>query len=237
MTKNSNLYFLWCVPRSRSTAFEKMMAGTEQFKVIGEPFIDIYKQGIKSQQDFTIAKQSFDKKFAVLLSNSIHQPLFVKDMGYHAIPFISDEQIKAARHAFLIRDPGLSIPSLYKMRQDFHENEAGFDGQVALYKKIYKLSSNSPHVFDAEILAASPHKTVSDYFQSINAPMPKSVLNWQAGSRSDWQGRESWHVDAINSNTFFHSQKNIDESLMPIRVKEIIKQNLPHYHFLRDQMT
>ena len=124
MTKNSNLYFLWCVPRSRSTAFEKMMAGTEQFKVIGEPFIDIYKQGIKSQQDFTIAKQSFDKKFAVLLSNSIHQPLFVKDMGYHATPFISDEQIKAARHAFLIRDPSLSIPSLYKMRQDFHENEA-----------------------------------------------------------------------------------------------------------------
>lgn len=237
MKQNSVLYFLWCVPRSRSTAFEKMMASTSQFKVFGEPFIDIYKQGIKSHRDFAIAKRRFDATFNDMLNDSIQEPVFVKDMGYHASPFIGDKQIMAAHHAFLIRDPRLSIPSLYKMRENFHKNEAGFDGQVALYKKIQKLTGKRPHVFDAEILAESPHKTVSNYFESIDVDMPKSVLNWQIGSRPDWQGRESWHIDAINSTAFFRSKKTIDESLIPTWVKAIINSNLPHYHFLQGQMT
>lgn len=139
--------------------------------------------------------------------------------------------------AFLIRDPRLSIPSLYKMRQDFHEKEAGFSGQVKLYEKIHELGGIAPHVFDAEVLTSLPQETVSTYFRSINRSMPNDALNWEAGTRSDWQGRESWHIEAIQSCKFFHTPKTIDESTLPIRVKEIIKQNLPRYHYLHGKIT
>ncbi len=48
------------MPRSISTAFEKMMENTGQFNVIGEPFIDIYRQGIISPNDFESAKAQFN---------------------------------------------------------------------------------------------------------------------------------------------------------------------------------
>jgi hypothetical protein len=82
--------FLWCVPLSISTAFEKMMANTGQFNVIGEPFIDIYKQGIISVNDFDSAQTQFNTFFDSLSNNNQPQLIFVKDMAYHATPFILD---------------------------------------------------------------------------------------------------------------------------------------------------
>lgn len=119
------------------------MANSRQFNVVGEPFIDFYKQGLLSSDSFLKAQKNFNDTFESLSHSSLRQAVFVKDMGYHAAEFISDSQILSAKHAFLIRNPKLSIPSLYKMRNDFHENETGFEGQYKLFKRILALTKKS----------------------------------------------------------------------------------------------
>jgi len=107
---HTSLHFVWCVPRSRSTAFEKMMANSKQFNVVGEPFIDFYKQGLLSANDFSKGtKQILMDTFVSILHSSLGQTVFVKDMAYHANEFISDSHILSAKHTFLIRNPQLSI--------------------------------------------------------------------------------------------------------------------------------
>lgn len=142
--KPNRIVFLWCVPRSLSTAFEKMMACSNLFDVLGEPFIDVYKSALRSEEDFRLAKESFHQIASQFIERSEKRPIFVKDMAYHAEPFISDELILSARHTFLIRDPRLSIPSLYKMRPTFTEDQPGFKGLVKLFHKIQTLTGIPP---------------------------------------------------------------------------------------------
>lgn len=224
-----NLTFLWCIPRSLSTAFEKMMSQTSQFKVVGEPFIDVYKKSLLSSEDLSSAQNEFDETCNTLLTESSTVKTFVKDMGYHAYPFISKQFIAAINNTFLIRDPKLSIPSLYRMRADFAEAETGFEGQYKLFKRIAEVTEHYPLVVDGESLRREPDGIVRDYFEYIQQPMPTDVLTWQRGSRDDWLGRESWHIDAINSTTFEQSTKPIDLTGLPAKVLESIERNTYFY--------
>lgn len=227
--KDINLFFLWCVPRSVSTAFEKMIANTGDFIVVGEPFIDIYKLGILSPKDFQDAKHKFDHTFDSLVIRSQQEPVFVKDMGYHASPYITDEQLKQAKHVFLIRSPHLSIPSLYKMRPDFHKNETGFKGQYALFLKIRALQDKDPLVIDAEALIHSPASIIQNYFNEIKIEMPSDILSWKSGARDDWIGRESWHIDAINSTGFEKRLIKHDTKKLSVGVQSLIDENQYYY--------
>ena len=144
-------------------------------------------------------------------------------MAYHDTLTILDNQILSAKHTFLIRHSNLSIPSLYKMRENFHENETGFKGQRTLFKKIYKLTGKKPFITDAERLITSPIKTVSRFFDSIDDTMPKDVLDWQPGYRDDWKGRESWHIDAINSCGFMDTKRDVKAEQLPPCIDKIIQ--------------
>lgn len=214
-----------------------MMSNSRQFTVVGEPFIDIYKQGLLPSDNFNEAQIGFNDKFEHLLHTSLQQPVFVKDMAYHVADFISDDHILSARHTFLIRSPKLSIPSLYKMRNDFHENEAGFEGQYLLFKRIHELTSKQPYVLDAEILVKSPIKTVKGFFNFNGYRMPEDILEWQPGSRKDWEGRTSWHVDAIESSSFIDSKNDVNHAELPSRVKNIIQKNMLYYNLMREKIS
>jgi hypothetical protein len=110
---------------------------------------------------------------------------FCERYGYHVTPFILDCQILSAQHTCLIRDPSLFIPLLYKMRENFHENETGLTGQRMLFKRIYTLTGNMPFIVDVEHLITSPIKSVGRYFDSIKPIMPRGVLGWHPISRYD----------------------------------------------------
>ncbi len=213
------------------------MANTGQFNVIGEPFIDIYKQSIISANDFDSAQAQFNTFFDSLSNNNQSKPVFVKDMAYHATPFIFDSQIKSATHTFLIRDPRLSIPSLYKMRSDFHENETGFEGQQVLFDKIHRVTGIKPFIINATQLIQAPAQVVKQYFAYIDHDMPSHALIWQSGSRDNWKGRESWHLDAINSQGFTDNKRPINGEKMPSRVEALIKKNMRYYKYMCQQLS
>ena len=126
------------------------------FEVKSEPFIDHYKQSRLSTKDFAAAAQSVRQYCDSLITQSKQMPVFVKDMGYHAEPFVTDNFINSVRHTFLIRDPLLTIPSLHKMRPDYDEAHTGFAGQLALFERIKNVSGQNPLIIDAQQLTSSP---------------------------------------------------------------------------------
>jgi len=231
------LTFLWCIPRSISTAFEKMMSCSRQFKVVGEPFIDLYKRSLLLANDPLTMQQKFEDVCEELLTQSMTEPVFVKDMAYHAYPFITDNFIQSVNNTFLIRDPRLSIPSLYKMRANFAEAETGFEGQYKLFQRIQDVTGRTPYVLDGERLKQSADLIISDYFKYIGQKMPRDILSWQAGSRDDWVGRESWHIEAINSQGYEKSDNKINIKEMPQKVIESIERNMYFYQQMYMQIS
>ena len=125
----NNLIFLWSIPRSVSTAFEKMMDATGDFKVYGEPFIDLFKRSLLSSEEAKKAQMQSKALCDALIKESLKRPVFVKDMAYHALPFVDDEFLCSITNTFLIRSPEFTIPSLFRMRPEYQETHTGFEGQ------------------------------------------------------------------------------------------------------------
>ena len=167
-----------------------------------EPFLDLYKDSLISSEHAEAVTKSVRSICSDLLNHSREEMVFVKDMAYHALPFITDDFIEKAKHAFLTRDPRLTIPSLYKMRADFAAPVTGFEGQWGLFQRVKDIKGRAPLVIDGEELKVSPNKYVKAYFESIGLEMPKNILSWPSGAIPDWEDREEWHVDAIASDGF-----------------------------------
>lgn len=209
------------------------MDSSGMFNVHGEPFIDLYKRSLISCAERRRVEAEFSEVCLNFQAECNLQPVFVKDMAYHANQFLADEFICSVTNTFLIRHPKYSIPSLYRMRPDFDESQTGFEGQYALFNRIIDVTGKPAHVIDAEELKRNPETTISGYFQYIGFTMPKGVLTWKQGTRNDWAERESWHVDAINS-VGFENKATIDPTEeLPGRVLELIDRNLPYYEYLK----
>ncbi len=223
------LTFLWCVPRSVSTAFEKMIWSSGQFEVISEPFLELYKRSLVSEDDCRWVEQEISRICDSLLKQSRTRKVFVKDMGYHAEPFISDDFIRSVNNVFLIRNPRLTIPSLYKMRNGYAESETGFEGQLNLFRRIRDATGKTPLVIDGEALKMYPDKIVRSFYDHIGEEVPPNILSWPKGSRKAWADRESWHIDAINSQGFQRIRSRINLDDFPNKVKMSVDHNTRFY--------
>lgn len=208
-----------------------------QFTVISEPFIDLYKRSLLSSEERLAMQAELRNTCETLLYQSRVKQIFVKEMAYHANPFLRSTFIRSVNNTFLIRDPKLSIPSLYKMRADYAERETGFEGQFELFQRVRDITGKAPFVLDGEQLKKSAELIVPDYFQYIGQEMPADILSWSAGSRADWVGRESWHLDAINSEGFESTASKIDFDQLPQKVLKSIDRSMFYYEKMHDQIS
>jgi hypothetical protein len=80
------------------------------------------------------------------------------------------------------------------------------------------------------------YSSVKQYFAYIDHRMPSHALIWESGARDNWKGRESWHVDAINSRGFTDNKRSINREKMPPRVEALIKQNMSCYEYMCGQL-
>jgi hypothetical protein len=189
-----------------------------------------------SSSDVRITPENFNQVFdfsPIIVCNS----QFCEKYGYHVTPFILDCQILSAQHTFLLRDPSLSIPSLYKMWENYHENETVLTDQRTLFKRIYTLAWNKPFILDVEHPITSPIKSVGCYFDFIKPKIPRGILDWHPISRYDWKASESWHVDVINSRGFVDTKRNVKTEPSPSRMEQIIQKNTVYYNYIWEQVS
>ena len=134
---------LWSVPRSISTAFERVFVERDDFEVLHEPFSDAYYYGEDRLSDRYAdvepeAVNNYENVLARVLEPR-ERRVFVKDMAYHAKGLLGSTFVASFANTFIIRDPKYVIASLYKMWPDFTLEETGFEQIYNLFRYATKV--------------------------------------------------------------------------------------------------
>ena len=120
--------FLWTVPRSVSTSFERMMSARGDHIVFDEPFSRSYYYGPdrrSSRYDEILPESSADEVVQQIEEAALEKPVFVKDMAYQAATVLGPDLLKRFDNCFLVRHPAATLRSLDRHWPDFTDEETG----------------------------------------------------------------------------------------------------------------
>lgn len=230
---------LWAVPRSTSTAFEWMMRQRGDLDCLHEPFGEAWYQGEEpfwqrwTPNDKTTPGLSLESVWEDIKARAEKQPVFIKDFPHYINHLWDEEFLSQFTHAFLIRDPALTISSMFDKWPDFDEGEVGFPEQRALFDLLSALNGSPPPVLDSGDLLEDPPNMVKAFCESVDIPFIPSALSWEPGAKTDdysWWDGGSFHQN-LKSSTGLKAQKRryVELDDLPERVKQVHRRMKPHY--------
>jgi Sulfotransferase domain len=194
---------LWSSPRSRSTAFFRMMAERGDFTAVHEPFSYLAQFGQVRVGGAWLA--SARELLAALRSLASRGPVFVKETTGKRYPeVLADREFMAkdARHTFLIRHPRETIMSRHAIEPDAPLHKAGFESQYEVYAEVARLTGRAPLVLDSADLIAQPAAIVEAYCERAGIDFRPEALTWRPGDRPEWELSRAWHATVASSAGF-----------------------------------
>ncbi|MER7004164.1 hypothetical protein ABT297_14140 [Dactylosporangium sp. NPDC000555] len=197
-----SVIMLWSVPRSRSTAFFRMMLQRGDHVCVHEPFSTLAEHGAVD----VAGRIAHDEAgvIAALRELAERAPVFVKDTTDARYPMVlADDAFLGglARNAFLIRRPAETIPSYFAVNPEVRQEQIGFTHLWELFDRVRELTGATPPVFDSEDLVAAPRATVERFCALFGLPFLPEAMTWPAGDRPEWQATRRWHADVARSTT------------------------------------
>lgn len=224
---------LWAVPRSISTAFERIFVERGDFEVFHEPFSAAYYYS-ENRLSGRYADEPPDPEHGYeRVMEEIFEPrekrVFIKDMPHHAKPLLGPEFVSHFVNTFIIRDPKYVLLSLYKMWPDFTPEEAGYEQMYELFRYARKAGQDTV-VVDAMNFSEDPAGVISAYCERLGIPFEEGSLSWKRRDVRRWQTWEGWHEQAEQS-TGIEPATRKDPDLPP-ELMEIYEQCLPSYYEL-----
>jgi len=233
---------LWAIPRSTSTAFEWMMRQRGDMDCLHEPFGEAWYQGEEplwqrfKEGDKTTPGLTLESTWNDIQQRATQQPVFIKDFPHYINHMWNEEFLSHFTHAFLIRNPLLTISSIQDKWPDFDEGEVGFPEQRALFDLITALNGKAPPVFDSDDILENPEPMVELFCESVNIPFIKSALHWEPGSDTgdySWWDGGSFHENLRNSTGLKKQKRKYKEvSDCSERVRQVYRRMKPHYERL-----
>ena len=233
---------LWAIPRSTSTAFEKMMRERGDLDCMHEPFGEAWYQG---EEPLWHRFRTGDKMTPGLTLGSVWEdirnrarkgPVFIKDFPHYVSHMWDAEFLSHFTHAFLIRDPAKTISSIYNKWPDFDEGEVGFPEQRALFDLLTALDGKHPPVIDSDDLLEKPAEMVGAFCEAVGISYIKEALSWEAGgdpSEHSWWDGGSFHHNLSQSTGLTAQARNyIEIENAPLRVQQVHRRMKPHYNKL-----
>ena len=147
---------LWSAPRSRSTAFFRMMAERGDFTVVHEPFSYLAEFGYTDVARTRVTSAA--GLLAVLPDLGSRGHVFAKETTGRRYPEVlgSPEFLAGAVHTFLIRHPRETIASYHAMNPSAPAEKIGFESLHEIFAAVSALNGRSPVVFDAGDLMRRP---------------------------------------------------------------------------------
>jgi Sulfotransferase domain len=225
---------LWSAPRSRSTAFARMMAERGDHTVLHEPFSRVVNFGeTKVGEYLTRSEQDL---ISALWRLAQHGPVFFKDTtDFHYPRLLADQDFLAANvHTFLIRHPAEAIASHYRLNPALQRDEIGFAWLAEIYDAVATATAAQPVVIDSDDLVARPHETVRAYCGAVGIPFIPEALSWQPGMHEAWQRTGQWHQTASQTAGFTHtSSAGLAAVEASPLLADYLKYHLPFYDRLR----
>lgn len=192
---------LWCVPRSASTAFDRMVRERGDLQVFTEPFSEAYYFGPERRSARfppEPAAPAYDTVLARVADGA--RPTFVKDMPHHLGPRLDRPTLRRFVNTFLVRDPARTIPSLARHWPDFTDHEAGFGALRVAFELVRDDLGHDPPVIDAADLLAEPAGTVAAWCDAVGLVHRPGALRWTPGPVEGWERWRSWFARAEASD-------------------------------------
>lgn len=224
---------LWSMPRSRSTAFFRMMAQRGDFRTLHEPFssLDFGRPDIGGHP-----ARSHRAVLDAIRALAREGPVFFKDTTDKPYPdVLADERFLArdAVHTFLIRDPAETIPSYHALRPEFRRDEVGAQRLHELYHRVAELTQANPVVLDAADLIGDPAGVVRAYCERVGIPYAAHALTWPPGDRDEWRSTARWHADASASTGFAPTSSRYD---VEVADHPVLAEYLAHHRPFYDDL-
>lgn len=233
---------LWAVPRSTSTAFEWMMRQRGDLTCLHEPFGEAWYQGEEplwqrfKPGEKTTPGLTIESTWAEIQRLAEIGPVFIKDFPHYINHMWDAEFLSHFTHAFLIRDPALTVTSMYDKWPDFDEGEVGFPEQRALFDLITAFDGRPPPVFDSGDILDDPQTMVKAFCDSVDIPFIESALSWEPGASTDqysWWDGGSFHQNLKQSTGLTpQRRKYVELDDVPDRVRQVYRRMQPHYQRL-----
>ncbi|HUN33432.1 MAG TPA: sulfotransferase family protein [Trebonia sp.] len=220
---------LWSVPRSRSTAFFRMMAERGDFGVVHEPFSYLVMYGHTEVGGTQVSSESDLVRALVELPG----PVFAKETTGVRYPQVlaTPEFLDGWTHTFLIRDPRETIPSYLKLEPDGKVQSIGFEFLHEIYTAVAERTGRPPVVMDAADLVGNPEGMVRAYCSATGISFVPEALSWQPSHRPEWQPSRRWHETVATSTRLgaVSSESAAGPGAVPARY---LDPHLPHYQAL-----
>jgi Sulfotransferase domain len=187
------LLALWSAPRSRSTAFLRMMVERGDYAVLHEPFSHLADFGAAAVGGQEVRTEA--GLMAALVELSGQTPVFFKDTTDFRYPgLLGDAQfLRAATHTFLLRDPAQAIASHFALNPGLERDDVGFARLSEIYDAVAQATGRPPVVLSSDDLMADPEPLVRAYCQAVGLPPRAEALTWQPGMLAQWQRTSRWH--------------------------------------------
>lgn len=231
---------LWAVPRSTSTAFERMMRQRGDFECLHEPFGEAWYFG----DEWRCPPQRHIENRPGVTYRSTHEeilalagvrPVFLKDFGHYITHMADDAFLDAYEHSFLIRDPADVLPSMWSNWPDFVIEEAGYAEQHLLFDRVAARTGRIPPVIDAADLLDDPHGVTVVWCEAICIPFMGDALEWGTSDRAEhswWEGG-SWHGKLERSTGFVRQERDYVAVDHNEHLRSTHALCRPHYEALR----
>lgn len=198
--------WLWAHPRSRSTAVLRMMLERGDVTVVHEPLITLQDTGEVAVTDGAGGVRVLRSVPAVLAhvgTLAADRPVFVKDTVEHRYQYLFDhpEEVAAAQHTFIVRDPREVIASLVATEPDAGYPDAGYENQHDLFELAWSLAGRRPVVLDADRLLREPAQVVAAYCAAVGLPFLPTAMRWRAADRPRWHRTREWRTGTDRPGT------------------------------------
>ena len=228
---------LWAVPRSVSTALERVFVERGDFKVFHEPFSASYYYSPSRRSDRfagTEPREEYehDRVLARMLGYR-EKPVFFKDMASHASGFMSRQFVSQFTNTFIIREPAPVISSIYSFWPDFTFEEAGYEQQHRLFGLAVE-NGEQPAIVDAADLTADPEGVIRAYCEKLDVPFMPEALSWKPGVVPGWEMWAEWHGEAQDS-TGIKAEPLEDDHEVPAGLEDVYERCLPYYEELHEK--
>jgi hypothetical protein len=225
---------LWAVPRSISTAFERVFVERDDFEVFHEPFGDSYYYSEDRLSDrYSNVEPEAQYNYRNVLASILgpcQKRVFVKDMAYHAKPLIDREFVSHFANTFIIRDPKYVIASLHRMWPDFTLEETGFEHLYHLFRLATEVDPEGVVVVDAMTFTENPVGVLSTYCEHLNIPFQPDSLSWESEDVPEWERWDEWHEKAQQSTSIERAERK--DPTLPAELQEAYDYCLPYYYQL-----
>lgn len=225
---------LWAVPRSRSTAFERIFVERDDFEVLHEPFSATYYHSPERRSDAFLEGPPDPAHCADRVLDDVLRPrgrrVFVKDMAYHTAGFMDRGFVDHFDNTFLIRHPREALVSLYRKHPQFTFEETGYEQLARLYDLVTDGAGSAP-VVDADDLMRDPEATVRAYCAALGIPFIADALSWQPQKVPEFTTWDSWHDHAQHSTGLGAVEREAPP--LPPELQDVYRRCLPYYERLR----